>query len=138
MSYASAQDLIDRFGNAELAQLTDKVNGLVVDNALVAKALADAEVEINGYLAVRYPLPLAVVPDLLRRIACNLVRYRLHTDGAPEQVRQNFEDDRRDLEAIAAGRRSLGLPASTPAVSSAGPLLAAGQPVFGGGGLDGY
>ena len=126
MSYAVAQDLIDHSSAIELAQLTDKVNGLVIDSALVDKALADVDAEIDGYLAGKYDLPLPIVPDLLKRIACDLARYRLHADGAPPHVRQAFEDRRRDLEALASGKRSLGLPATVAVTGSAAPSFVAG------------
>ena len=68
MPYATQADLETRFGSAELAQLTDRISGSVIDAAVVGRALADAEAEIDGYLAARYQLPLASAPAVLGRI----------------------------------------------------------------------
>jgi len=119
MTYATQADLEDRFGVDELTQLTDRVGAGVPDAAIVARALADADAEIDGYLASRYALPLATVPPMLARIACDIARYRLWEDRASEEVRLRYEDARRMLESIAKGMVSLGLPEA-----SAAPALA--------------
>ena len=103
MPYATQADLETRFGSVELAQLSDRSNGSVIDAAVVARALADAEAEIDPYLAVRYQLPLASVPAVLGRIACDVARYRLYDDRVTEAVRKRYEDAVRDLKAISAG-----------------------------------
>ena len=118
MSYATVTDLVVRFGEQELVQLTNWTGAGVIDVAIAQQALDDAEAEINGYLAVRHTLPLASVPPLLARIACDIARYRLWDDRASEEVRMRYEDARRVLEAIAAGRVTLGV---TPPESPAGP-----------------
>jgi len=119
MTYATQADLEARFGLDELTQLTDRTNAGVPDAVVVARALADADAEIDGYLASRYALPLATVPPVLARIACDIARYRLWEDRASEEVRRRYEDARRLLESIARGQVSLGLPAV-----SAAPALA--------------
>jgi phage gp36-like protein len=113
--YATQADLEARFGVDELTQLTDRVNAGVPDAAIVARALADADAEIDGYLASRYALPLATVPPVLARIACDIARYRLWEDRSSEEVRRRYEDARRLLESIARGQVSLGLPAANAA-----------------------
>ena len=115
MPYATQADLEARFGADELTQLTDRVNAGVPDAAIVARALSDADAEIDGYLASRYALPLATVPPALARIACDIARYRLWEDRASEEVRRRYEDARRLLESIARGQVSLGLPAANAA-----------------------
>jgi phage gp36-like protein len=115
MPYATQADLEARFGVDELTQLTDRVNAGVPDAAIVARALADSDAEIDGYLASRYALPLATVPPVLARIACDIARYRLWEDRASEEVRRRYEDARRLLESIARGQVSLGLPAANAA-----------------------
>jgi phage gp36-like protein len=115
MPYAAQADLEARFGADELTQLTDRVGAGVPDAGIVARALADADAEIDGYLASRYALPLATVPPVLARIACDIARYRLWEDRASEEVRLRYEDARRTLESIAKGQVSLGLPAANAA-----------------------
>ena len=103
MPYATLQDLVDRFGYEQLAQLSDRDAGTVIDETVIGRALADAAAEIDGYLAALYALPLATVPALLTRMACDLARYRLFGDRVTEQVRQLYTDAVRDLKAIAGG-----------------------------------
>ena len=107
MAYAVQANLETRYGSVELAQLSDRVNGSVIDVTVVARALADADAEIDAWLGGRYALPLASVPAVLERVACDIARYRLYDDRATEQVRQRYEDAIRDLKAIAAGTLAL-------------------------------
>lgn len=103
MTYAVQADLVDRFGSVELEQLTDRVSGQAIDIAVLDRALADADAEIDGYLAARYALPLASTPVTLVRIASDIARYRLYDERVTEAVRKRYEDAVRDLKAISAG-----------------------------------
>jgi phage gp36-like protein len=107
--YAQVDDLVSRFGQAEIVQLTDRATppAGAIDNAVAQRALTDADAEIDAYIASIYTLPLSSVPPVLSRIACDIARYRLWDDQAPEEVRSRYEDARRLLEAIAAGRVTL-------------------------------
>ena len=121
MAYATLADLVSRHGEDELAQLTDRLGAGVPDAAIVERALADADAEIDGYLASRYAMPLATVPPVLARIACDIARYRLWEDRASDEVRRRYEDARRVLESIARGQVSLGLSSANaePALAEA-------------------
>lgn len=103
MTYATQTDLVDRFGELELAQLTDRATGAVVDTVVLGRALADADAEIDSYLATRYTLPLASTPVVLTRLACDMTRYRLYDDGMPDTVRQRYEDAVSLLKRMAKG-----------------------------------
>lgn len=128
MGYATKSDLITRFGDDELTQLTDRVGAGAADAAAVARALTDAEAEIDGYLAARYRLPLASVPPLLTRLACDLARYRLWSDLASEEVRRRYEDARRLLESLASGRVTLGVLPPPDALGAGTMSLAPARP----------
>ena len=108
MTYATQQDLVDRFGTPELAQLTDPVSGTTINATTVARALGDADAEIDGRLAPRYQLPLASTPLVLVRVAADLARYFLWDARATEQVRNRAQEARRLLDQIAAGDVVLG------------------------------
>jgi phage gp36-like protein len=112
VTYAVKQNLIDRFGVTELAQLTDRVDGETIDDTVVARALEDADGLINGYLQSRYALPLASVPATIVAIACNIARYQLFEDHVTEIVRKRYEDAIAWLKDVAAGKVSLGLDGS--------------------------
>lgn len=119
MAYTTQQDLIDRFGAVELAQLTDEVDGQVIDPVVVAKAIADADAEIDSYLGVRYALPLSVspIPPVLERIASDIARYYLFDDRVTEAVRVRYQSAVALLKSFSAGTVTLGgaaVPAPSP------------------------
>ncbi|MGQ0622764.1 MAG: gp436 family protein [Panacagrimonas sp.] len=116
MTYFVRQDYIDRHGEQELIQLTDRDSDGLDDSATLASAIADADNEIDAYVGARYALPLATVPALLKRISRDLVRYNLFDQRAPEEVRLRYQAAIKLLIGIRSGDISLGLPeASVPA-----------------------
>lgn len=126
MTYFTQQDLIDRFGETELIQLTDRTGLNAIDSAILAQAIQDASAEIDGYLAGVYPLPLAATPPQLIRVGCDMGRYylRLAIGVVPETVEKRYEHAIKYLKAVATGAISLGVaqedaPAGT--VSQTGP-----------------
>lgn len=133
MTYATQQDLIERFGETELIQLTDRAEppSGAIDAAVIARALADADDQINAYLAARYTVPMSPAPKLLTRLAADLARYALYEDRVTEIVRQRFDAAIAQLKDIAAGKASLGVDAAgdEPA-SSGGPEAEANDRVF--------
>jgi phage gp36-like protein len=108
MSYATRQDLIDRFGERELIALTDENGQFLVEDVL-STALVDADADIDTHLAMRYTLPLATAPVVLVRIACDLARYYLYGQAAPEHVKERHDAARELLAALASGKVSLGI-----------------------------
>ena len=96
-------DMVDRFGDAELAQRTDRVDGENADTVVLGRALADADAEIDSYLGTRYMLPLASTPPLINRLACEIAWYRLHDTGVSETVRVRYQDAVSVLKRLASG-----------------------------------
>lgn len=124
MSYCTAQNLLDRFGEDELISLTDRAGLGIVDQAVLGQAIADAAAEIDAYLRVRYPLPLVAVPAELMRASCDIVRYALYDQQAPEQVDARYEQALAFIKALGAGRAALpdsALPAVAPGIAQATP-----------------
>jgi len=103
MTYATQTDLVERFGEAELAQLSDRESGVVLDTAVITRALADADAEIDAYLATRYALPLASVPAVLPRLAADIARYWLFDDRVTDAVRNRYLDAVSLLKRLASG-----------------------------------
>lgn len=83
MTYCTKQDLIDRFGERELIQLTDRATppASVIDDTVVARAIADATALADGYIGKAYSLPLATVPEVLTKLTADVARYYLHFKG---------------------------------------------------------
>lgn len=110
MTYATQQNLIDRFGEDELIQLTDRASTGDIDATVISRALGDADATINGYLAARYTLPLeAPLPEILERLACDIARYALFDDQVTEIVEKRYKDAIALLRDVSAGRAELGL-----------------------------
>lgn len=130
--YAVQSDLETRYGTEELAQLSDRTAGVVVNATVVARAIADAQAEIDSYVGARYAVPLAPVPDLINRVCCDIARYYLHEDRVTDQVRKRYEDCVDLLQAIATGKAELSLAADgSPAPSAgAGVMVSAPERVF--------
>lgn len=129
MTYATQQDMIDRFGNDELIQITDRTNTGAIDANVLAQALADADAEIDGYLGSRYSLPLTSVPKILTRLACDIARYDLYDAQATDQVKERYQNAREFLTAVSRGKITLGVSADVAVVSD-GPEVSAPARVF--------
>lgn len=131
MNYATQQDMVDRFAEVELVQLTDSTNSGAIDAAVLGRALDDADAEIDGYLAGRYALPLTTVPKILVGYACDIARYRLYDDRATEHVAKRYDDAVRYLRMVAEGKVGLGLSSASEAAAPAGgPAISAPARVF--------
>ena len=127
MIYATVADLVSRFGQTELVQLTDTSNmpPSVIDAARVATKIDDAAAFVDGYVGQAYRLPLAgcakpngaggfdrVAPPVLVRLTCDLARYYLFTDVLDEKheaVRRQ-QSAVKELAAIASGATQLACP----------------------------
>jgi phage gp36-like protein len=121
--YATVADLVRRYGEAEIQQLTDRLDppAGAIDSAVAERALADADAEIDAYLAARYAVPMSPAPAVVGRLACDIARFRLWEDRASDEVRRRYEDARRMLEAIAAGRVSFAAEQSAVGVAAVRP-----------------
>lgn len=109
MTYVTQAQLTDRFGEQMLIALTDRGPDAlgVVDTAVVARALADTDAAIDGYLARRYALPLSVTQPLLTDVAGAVTIYKLHLYEAPPKIEADYKAAIRALEQIASGMITL-------------------------------
>ena len=111
MPYCTKQNLIDRYSESELIQLTDRAALGVVDDTVLDRCIADADGEIDGYLSPKYGAPLAVVPKAIERIACAITRYYLYDDNVTDQVATLYKDAIAFLKGVANGTISIGIDA---------------------------
>ena len=144
MIYATVQDMIDRFGEPEMIQLTDPAEQAAVQPARIELKLQDAHALADGYLGRVYALPLAgcakpvgvgavqyVPPPQLTRIVCDVARYYLYDDLAPEsEVYRRFKQATAELQAIADGRARLVCPWGGEPGASAASGPAAGETYY--------
>lgn len=128
MIYATVADMSARFTELEMIQLTDRDNipPTTVDTVRVELKIADAQAFVDGYVGQVYRLPLKgcakpatepggpieyVAPPVLIRLTCDLARYYLHDDLAPEnEVYRRYKAAVKELDAIVAGTSMLSCP----------------------------
>jgi phage gp36-like protein len=111
MAYATVADMIARYGEEPMIQLTDRTGDGVIDAAVLEQKLADASALVDGYLAGRYPVPLSPVPGILVGYACDIARYNLYPDAELTQehpVRLRYKDAIQFLTLVGQGRLNLG------------------------------
>lgn len=141
MQYATVQDMIARFGELEMIQLTDpEIAAVQTDKAQLK--IDDAQAFADAYVGRSYRLPLQgcakpapapgnvaavtyVPPPQLVRIVCDVARYYLYTALAPEhEVYLRFKAAEKELQAIANGDAVLACPWG----GAAGQLVAGSEP----------
>lgn len=108
MTYCTQADLIERFGAAEITQLSDRAGLGTLDSAVIDGAIADADAEIDGYLSGRYALPLANAPAVMSRLACDISRYYLFGHDVTDLVKERYDQAIGYLVKIATGAIGLG------------------------------
>ena len=115
MSYATVLDMINRYPNRDLVQLTNEDPTATTINATpITQALADASAEIDGYIEGRFTLPLTDPPAVLSRLTTDIAMYRMQSLRPLhdlEDARKRYEDAVATLIKVAAGNLTLGLSA---------------------------
>lgn len=123
MAYATVEDMVARFSELEVIQLTDHNQDGLIDEDVAAVALADATAEIDAYLG-RFKRPFTDVPPILKRLCCDIARYRLTAANGvliTDEIRNRYKIDVLDLlRAMAKGEVQLG-------VDDSGEEVAAGE-----------
>lgn len=127
MPYASGADMLLRFGETELRQLSDIGTPRTgsINDELISRVLADASAWIDGYLVGRYPLPITDAGALviLSMHCCNEARFLLMTSSADEAAVKAHEERAAFFMAIAKGTVSLLAPSAVPAAQGVGQVL---------------
>lgn len=113
MSYATPQDIINRYPNRDLVQLTNEdPTATTINTIVLQQALDDASAEIDGYMGGRFTLPLADVPMVLNRVACDVAIYRLQSLRPIHDLmdaRRRYDDAIAMLSKVASGDLTLGI-----------------------------
>ncbi|MDI9407691.1 MAG: DUF1320 domain-containing protein [Candidatus Pacebacteria bacterium] len=145
MAYATPLDLLKRIDADDLARLCDRATPRTIDGdslsgwlhsgavaaktsaaaltaaaAVIDAAINDADAEINGWLAARYPTPLSNPPLLIKRFAVEIAVYQLHRGNVTEAVENRYKHTVESLKEISRGRMSLA--SDYPVVSSGGAM----------------
>lgn len=108
MTYATLPDLILRYGERQVIQLTDRADppARLVDAQVAGGALTYADNTIDGYIAKRYRLPLSQAQPILTELALDLAWYRLQTEPTRDTT-DRYNAAIRSLKDIASGALEL-------------------------------
>lgn len=101
--YADRNDMVLRFSEYEIANLESTLDGVESINS----AIQDASDIADGYVGVKYPIPLPEVPKNLKIIICDIARYFLWKNEASEEARKRYEDAIAFLKRVADGKAIL-------------------------------
>lgn len=107
MPYATVEDLKVRYGENEIVQLLDRDHDGQEDTDVGDTAILEASAEIDSMLATRYRVPLTVTVPWINTACCDLARYRLYDNQAPEVVKERRADTIKHLERISKGLAGL-------------------------------
>ena len=92
-SLITQADLVQRFSERELVNLTDRSAKREIVPDVLQKALNDAEAEVNGYLrAAGFRQPFAPVPYALVVKTCDVCRWYLYENGIPDVVQKRYDN----------------------------------------------
>lgn len=105
MTYATLQNLTERYGAEMLLGITDRATppAGVIDSTVVDRALANADATINGRLGTRYAVPLVETPPEIREIAEAIAIWKLHVYKPDEKIEADYKEAMKTLEGMAAG-----------------------------------
>lgn len=124
MAYATAQDMIDRFGQTEMTRLSvpaDQSMDGGVDVGAMERVLEEVSATADSYLRKRYRTPLDVAPAEVRRVVCDMARFDLSSGEQKvpsEEVRARHKDALQWLRDVADGRVTLELDEVVPGEES--------------------
>jgi len=135
VAYCTVDDLEKKLDRQRLIELTDTVNNppATVDEAVAARAIAEADALIDSHAAKRHPTPLDPVPEAIRGISATLAVFHLHRyrNLNSELWRKSYEDAVEWLRALAAGRVELSSgPTPPPEKGGTGITMTAAERVF--------
>ncbi|MDJ1463408.1 DUF1320 domain-containing protein [Nitratireductor sp. GZWM139] len=121
MAYCTLQELTDRYSQRMLVEISDRADAPTgaVDTDLIDRAVADADALINGYLKVRYRLPLASIPRLVKDLSLRISIYYAHAHIASDKIRRDYEEALSTLKHISQGLIRLDLDGAEPEASGA-------------------
>ncbi len=111
MAYSTQADIQEQLPEAILIDLTDDAGAGSVDEAVVTRAIADADAEIDGYCGTCNEVPFSPVPDLIRSHSVTIAIYNLYARrdlGLSETRRKRYDDAVRFLRDVSNGVVTLG------------------------------
>lgn len=138
MPYCTLNDLIKRFGESEINDLLDRDSDGLHESETLDMTIADADSLIDGYLGVRYKVPIIPTPTIIKAFSCDITRFLLWDDNAPEEIRKRYSDVIARLKDYAKGLMVLPDAQAAPQNPSGGVDFIANERVFTSDSLKGF
>lgn len=104
----TADDMINRFGEIELARLTDHEKRQEINHGVLLQAMKDASETAESYLHGAQVAIKATPACLILRV-CDIARFYLYENGATEIVKQRYEEAIKWLEKVMKNPSMLGV-----------------------------
>ena len=122
MAYCTLSDLEDDYSADELAKYADFDGDGTADAAAIADAISDADGHIDSYLGVKFSVPVSPVPAVLRKRSVTLTMYflQLRRQSVTEDMHKAYDRITKWLEAVVAGKATLGTSSAPTEASGAG------------------
>jgi phage gp36-like protein len=133
MAYSAQADIFNQVESEVLIQLTDDENTGAVGEAVVTRAIADADATIDAYCQGRYNVPLSPVPEKIRQVSVDIAIYNLYSrrmDTMPEVRAERHKEAIRFLEKVADGKISIGADSPAPVNTSDGVDITTNERIF--------
>ena len=95
MAYCTQSDIEKQLPSERLITLTDDDGDDIPDTGVIDEAIADADEEIDSYLAARYTVPVSPVPGIVKKLSVDIAIWNLY-------ARRTVQDDNREKRYQAA------------------------------------
>lgn len=122
-------------GTPDPLQDPDLTEAAAAAASYITEAISDGDTIIDGYCSVRYHIPFAVVPPIIKPISINLAIYNLYSrrvETMPEVRAINQKNAIKILVDISQGKIQLGALATTAAVQpQQSPVITSSPRLFG-------
>lgn len=111
MGYAVRLDLERIYGKDLIDNLADINDDGQPDMNVVEEAISGASAIIDGYVGVRYSVPIQPAPEVLRNFCVDIATYRMayHKLKQTDEMRKRYEDAIKFLERVADGKAALAI-----------------------------
>lgn len=107
--YATIENFIEVRGELESIRLSnlDEPGAETINNDVLQKALDNGGAEINGYLAIRYTVPIVPAPAILQKYEIIIARKDLDRYNRGEFVQKDYENAIASLKRMARGEEAI-------------------------------
>lgn len=139
-NYIVKADILEQITEADLIELTDDDSTGSVNDSFVNSAIANAEGEVDGYLATQYATPVTPVPDIVKAFTVDVAIYRLYgrRQGATEAIEKRYNNAIRFLKEVSKGVVTLGVKVPAPENSGSQVDIISDGRIFDNEKLDGF